>query len=333
MSNPSSGRLLHGQKLHGPLMLPATFTRIMDEAATTADPLCDGTANREVEPKDRQASEVTEYNIDLSEFFLSYDGFERRMRLPPVLNDLQVQYVVGGENNDYIETAGQTGSGAFSVSASLAGSAQAAAYCIPKIIPNTKEAWPYEMPAKHCFFFAPPGNLTTADYLTRLSIQLGVSVSAWPVWLTESLTFITTGERVNASARATLQASFATHSSGASATQSIGFGSGTSVSPNIEITQIQPTLHGAFSLSGSAGTSQSASTTISSSGVITLAAGGTANAVAAGTVSPTSVSATSPANLPSSGLYLYDVEMEAASTFGQFLLHAVLFDFSVIAGL
>lgn len=329
MSVSGQGRLLHGLRMHGTHQVPVPFTKQMDSAIDQADAIAEAaTPLTEVEPKDRGASDVISYaTLDLSNYWLSYDGIERRMRIPDVLTSLVLTYEKGGGDTSYVEAADTTASGSYSVGVSLSGQAQASAFVLPKIIPTLHETWSFNQPVSHYFYFGQA--FDQATILAKLSAKLGTTVNAWPVFKPESITLKLVGQRTSSNARATFQGSVSSHSGGDSTSESAGFGEGQEFSPQVETVQIPATLHGAITLSPSSSSQTNTATAgISASGIIGGGGGGVANCIATGSVTPTSIPATSPAGVPTSGLYLFDFDIEPAETFGWFYAHAVVFDFA-----
>lgn len=329
MSNPSSGRLTHGQKLFGVHQIPVPFTRIMDEAVTTADPLV-GQALTEIEPKDRQASEVTVLGpIDLSSYWLGPIAGEHNIPLPKVLTALTPEYEQGGGANSYSESATSSETGWTGVGLSLSGSAQASAYNIPKLLPVIQEVWGDPLPVNHYYYFGQAFDISTI--LSKLSAKLGETVSQWPIFKPESLHFVLLGEKSNASARVSLQGSVSSGPNGSSSSLSEGEGAGLEISPSVELMDIPPTLHTGITLSISTSPSFAAAASISATGAISGAPSVASTAEANSVIAPSIVTATSPTALPTSGLYLYATDVEPSETFGWFYVHVIIFDFATIA--
>lgn len=328
--NPSLGELLNGQLLlerHKQFIVPFT-QQMMDKVS--ADALV-GQALTEITPKDRDASEVRVYGpIDLSAFVLQAPGIERRMRLPDVMTALTVTYEQGGGDTDYTETNTNSATNPTSVGVSLRGQAQASSFNIPKLVPVTTETWSFNQPVQHVWFYV-QGSVTLAAVLARLTTIMGATVLAWPVFKPESITMTLVGTRVNGTCQVSFQASVASYS-GSSAVSSFGSGKGLEYSPIIEIQHIPATLHGAFTLSTTSDVTHTATASIASVGGPITGGGASSTSVSASaSVSPTTISATSPAALPSSGLRLFDFELEPSEQYGWFFGHAILFDFAVLA--
>lgn len=295
-----------------------------------------GQPHFEVTKKDFDSYTIRAFgDVDLSGFWLTYDGIERRMRLPDVLTELTLTYEKGGGSTTYTESGVSTATGNYSVGMSLAGTAQASAFTIPKLIPNITETWSFNPPVSHYFYYGQA--FDQATIIAKLAAKLGVAVNPWPIFKPESLIFKMVGTRVNASGRATAQGSAMSRGADASATESHGFGFGLDIAPVIETQTIPPTLHGAFTLSPSSdGESHTGVTLIGATGIISTGGGGTATAASTGSVTPTSVSATSPTALPTSGLYLFDFDVQPDAEFANagsnwYFAHAVIFDFAKIA--
>lgn len=327
----SDGDLLSGQILFGGHQVPIAFTQ-----RSTAKPEADaqiGDPFKEVIPTNKSNSEVKDYSgVDLIGYHVGpiditgdIDG------LPNVLTGLTVVYNKGGGDQAFIEAATASGSGSsFSVGASVSGTATANAYCVPKLLPTIVTPATRNVPLK-TYYFATQ-TFTTASFLTILTAAFGSTVLAWPVFKPVPLYFNLLGTKTSASARADYQGSFSISGSGTSLLQSDGVGKGLDVSPNIEQQEISPTIHGAFSLSGSDSQAHSATTALSvSGGIISGGGAGSNTATANGSISPTSVTATVPAALPTSGLYLYKIIFEASPAYGWYFIQAIVFDFASIA--
>jgi hypothetical protein len=331
--NQGDGRHFPSQLIFGARRLDIPYEEWVSNWAEAQQYV--GQPHFEVTKKDYDSYNIRAFgDVDLSGFWLAYAGIERRMRLPDVLTSIELTYEKGGGGTTYTEVGTSTASGDYSVGMSLAGSAQASAFVIPKLIPQVTETWSFNPPVMHYFYYGHLFDQTTI--LALLTEKLGVPVLAWPIFKPESLIFKLVGSKVNASGRATAQGSAAAHSSGTAATGSIGFGEGRDYAPVIETMTIPPTLHDAITLSpGSDTESHTGETSIGATGVVILASTGTATADAAGSVTPTSISATSPTALPSSGLYLFDFDVQpdaemANSGANWYFAHAVIFDFSVL---
>lgn len=329
MSNPSDGRTLHGQKLFGVHQIPVPFTRTMEEAPSTADGLV-GQALTEIEPKDRQASEVTVFGpINLSSYLLGPIAGEHNIPFPKVLTSLVAEYEVGGGATNYNEVASSTETGFSGVGISVGGSAQSSAYNVPKLLPVIQEVWGDPVPVDHYYFFGQAFDLSTV--LATLSAKLSTTVNQWPVFKPKSLHFVLLGERVNATARVNLQGSTSSSSSGSSTSLSVGEGTGQEFSPSVELMDIPPTLHGSMTFSVAPTETQATAGSILATGAISGSAAAGAAATANCSITPNTVSATTPTALPTSGIYLFALDVEPAEIFGYFYAHAIIFDFSTIA--
>lgn len=321
----SNGKLLYGQLMFGAHQLPIQFTEEMMDS-TSARALL-GQAHTEITPNDQDSSKVKVYTTpDLSDYWLSYDGIERRMRIPDILTDLELTFETNGAASSYTDSGTNLGTGTYHLGQSASGQCQASAAVIPKLIHSIREIWSFNPHVTHYFYFGTA--FDQATILAKLAGKLGVSVNPWPVFKPESLVFKGVSQRNNASARVAVQGTAGSTSS----SQTQGHGDGYDHNSLVQDIQLPATLHGSFTLSPSTSTlSKDAVGSASFTGTMNAAAGATAHAVAVGSLTPSSVSATSPAGIPSSGLYLFDFDIEPAEEFGWFFAHAVVFDFAILA--
>lgn len=317
------GRLLYGQILEGRRKVPVSYTEqvVPTEIARTLQ----GNPNYEIIPLDEAAAKVKIYgNPNLANYFVSLMT-TGPVELPSILA-LSNSFVQGGGDSTYSESGAAAGTGSYSIALNLSGNAQASAYVMPEV---TFTVWNKSMPRApitRCWFYAPD----EATALSILTAKLGATVSAWPTFREEPVTLQLLSQKVTASQRQSYQASIANHTSGTSLMQSSGAGNGFDFSPELRTLQIPPTLHGAITLGGTATQSQTATGTISLTG--TGAGGGTstATATAQGIVSPTSITATSPTDIPHTGLYLYQLDMEPNDVFQNNFVHAIVVNFALL---
>lgn len=329
MSNAGSkGKTLLGQLLYGARQIIIRFTQIsMDVESANA---LVGTPLTEITPVNDVNSTVKTYTQpDLSGIFIVSETYGN-IDLPNVLSSLTVSYISGGGDGNYTETASAAASGtAWSVGASVSGTAQATASCIPKLLYQIDTPVTTNVTLINCFFYSPTLDQTTI--LAILTAKLGHTVSAWPVFKVKPITVTLIGSKMNGSIRADYQGSASNSSSGVTLTQSDGLGDQYDFTPIIEQQQFPPTLHGSFTLTGSGSVSHAGTTTVTlSGGVISGGGSGTATATASASVSPTNISTTVPSSLPTSGLYLYRLDPGDSTTFGNYFIHATVFDFASI---
>lgn len=327
----SDGDLLKGQLLFGPRQIPVQYEQ-RSTKRIEADALVDAkTPLTEVLPTNKSNSEVKHYApLDLSDYFESYST-AGNIDLPNVLTSLSVVYTNGGSNADYTETANIAASGtSWSVGASVSGTAQASSFSLPKAIPLITPPTATNVQIINCYFFTT--SLDTANILAILTAKLGATVLAWPLFKAKPITLILSGQKVSASARRDYQGSASDSPSGVTLTQSDGIGTQFDYTPSVEIVEIPPTIHGAISLTVSGSQSHTGTTTVTvNGGVISGGGTSTVTALASSSVAFTSLSPTTPAALPTSGLYLYRVDTDTTTTYGNFLIHAQVFDFAQIA--
>lgn len=309
----AKGKKLWGQLLWGTLRLPITFWQQVWNKTDSETLLGDDAY--EITPIDEDAFQVKKFELSaaavtfIEDYFESFPGTQD-IRLPLVMTACTVTYEKGGGPGDYDET----GIGAGRFSGSVNGSAQASAFCIPKLSATVPEIYSDNLPVKHCFFFLAVPSMT--NILAKLTAELGVTVLEWPAFAPESHDLTLTGERVQASAKVAFSTS----------PDYVSIGSGESVehSPVIQREHLPATLHAAFTFTALSTQSYSATGTMTLGGSISK----TATATATGRVSPSSLAATSPTALPASGLYLYKPNVEPSNEFGYFFVHAIVFDFA-----
>jgi hypothetical protein len=327
----ANGKLLLGQLLYGIRRLAIPFTKQMMDKAS-ADALV-GDANTEITPNDQDSSEVRVFDAAGAEAAFEAEWIEfagtMDIPLPNRLSGCNVTYEKGGEAGEYNDAVTAWGITAYhSIGLSVNGSAQASAFCIPKLVYDIIETYSQNLPVKHCFFY--DADPTIANVLIRLSAELGAAVAEWPTFQPEAHTIVCIGQRVQSSAKGAAQVSDASSSGGSSFSESIGAGSSYEYAPSIQIERLPPTLHGTFSLDASDTITKTAEAMIdlgtggSSTGTIPAAA------VAEGSVSPADFFATTPAGFPS-GLHLYKLLIEPNDEFGYFFVHAVVFDFDTVS--
>lgn len=328
----ANGPILAGQLLEGKFKQPIQFTeQSMDKAS--ADALL-GTEFVEITPRDQDNSLVKTYTANESAFtglFKTYDTYMPLQGIPDVLNSFSITWEKGGGSSDSLETVTGAAAGSYSLSMSAAAPAQASAFCVAKPVIDMTRYDTSNLRVTHCFFYlAAP---TEANALTRLGTELGVAVNAWPVFKLKSHTITAVGMKVSANARRSISHSISANDNGSSYVKSEGVAKGYDHAPSVDIIQIPPCLHGPISLSdGDYIEKVATGTTIITAGFLSGGGNAVATAYASGTVAPTTLLPTVPESVPTTGKYLYKLDVEPSEDYGYTFVHAIVFDFANLYG-
>lgn len=325
----SKSSIRSGQLRFGPrqIAIPYTEFECDHQMAETyvGNPLA------EVIPKDLTSSTVKLYTTpDLSTYLLKGSQWGP-ISLPPTLTALSISYQTGGGTTAYSENGSATGATPFSTGLSLSGTAQASAAVLPKAIPIITENSYDRVEFTHLFFYSTV--VDKATILARATAIMAATVLTWPLFKPVSITLVLKGTKVSVSNRATYQLNVSLGSGGGGAvSQSSGAGAGEDTELSVEREVIPPTLHSAQSITVTSTTSHTATSSITIGGTAAPgSSGGTSTASATGTVAFAGLGATTPTTIPASGLYLYDMAFEPSPDFGNYIVHAVIFDFAQIA--
>lgn len=310
-----------------------------------------GNASTEVRPGDyneRTAIKKTysDPSVILDAFHEAYPSHVNLgNELPDVLEDILVDW----DEDSAIGESSDGGSGlstgdaniSLSLSLSASGSGQGSASLIPSITPVIRSYFARRVPSvQHVIFLPLP--ITEAQIRTKLSaILTPVTVLAWPQFRPQSHIFTLKGglTNVSCSAKAQCHASISyvrvdeTVGSATSNTESEGEGYDVSINRSVQKVIIPPTIHGSISFTSGEHT-KTKTTTATAEAVV---AGGTnfpgassnitKEVTVNGSITPTSISATSPTTIPSSGLYLYKVDV-SMYRHGYAMIVAEVIDFS-----
>lgn len=308
-------------------------------------------ANTEIIPVDRSAAKVRVFDLAgiqavLDAYVEKIPGFATNLPLPDVCTALTITYnnsaAAGSSSHPSSQQsfgfAGTSISGGYNPTASAQGSGSVQ----PDILPHIKQYWSQKVPTINYFFYMPKST-TIAAILTKLGTATfaNATVNSLPAFRPESLEFTLKGASVSVKADADSHASF----SGTETSYKVAYEWGNGGSKEVGLTTttrtISPTLHGAISISGATSDTATGTATVVAStpsvvlGMVTLLAGITnaptaTSATATASVYPTTVSATSPTGIPTSGLYLVDLNIGDLS-FARRLYHAEVADFSFFA--
>lgn len=313
----------------------------------------EGNTATEINPMDSAAAEETVYDISaiqtaLDDKVLSYAGrtSSGELNIPPILTGITVTYNKTGGNGESLHPASQQYFYAFGSSGSgdlnPRSTAQANASIIPDLVFTYREIWSNKIPVTHYQFFMPE-TFTEAEVITRLNTIIGSSVTSWPTFKPEAMNFAVKGMSVSLQQSADSNAGVR-FGSGVSGNYEYGNGYSTENGLTLKSVRLPPMLHGAITIS-SASDTQTATVDVEASTIVMSATDGDGNAItvaaitnnpsaltatATGSVTPTSLSATSPATVPTSGLYLYDINSDPFG-YGRILVRASVVNASEFA--
>lgn len=298
----------------------------------------------EIIPTDGNAAKVTIFDIasinaQLDAVAIAYQVMTD-IQLPDVLTAVTIttNAAAGVGAVSYPDTQQQFyfhGSGSGSVHPT--GSAHGSASIMYDAQPIVKRRRATKYPAVRWFFYMPE-TATRANILTRLTALAGATVLDLPVFHEEEVVLTLKGASLSISAEASSTVSVSDSPNNYSGSYEYGGGSSKDVSISQKTVVIPPTLHGAITLSPTSSTqavtvAAEASTLAVVTTNITVTPISNAQAVTASataTVSPTSISATTPANIPTSGLYLVNLDSRSAD-FDRTMVFAEIVDFSIFA--
>jgi hypothetical protein len=231
------------------------------------------------------------------------------------------QFSIGTQDYLFYKWASGT---SYSLGKSASDSASSAASVTPEIQLKFRDVVTNNLfGVEHEFYL--PNDVTQAQVLARLNTLYRASLSLdpgdpdpvalWPVFRPESETISTTGQSINvrSNVQVSLEGSVTdgeVSSSGYDRGQSDDF----SVNLNVGSVQLPACIHGAVAFTGDTARSQSVSAVASmsmyNSLVGSISASKTKSGTAYGVVSPTALTATSPTTIPSSGLYLMNLQVQ-----------------------
>lgn len=233
--------------------------------------------------------------------------------LPDVLQSIAVVWDEDSSDGDYTETGdGASGGESAALSLSINGSGQGSASVIPAIAPVIKSYFGRRVPAIQYLFFL-PFPVTIAQVLARLTDELSATVLAWPQFAPKSHIITLTGGAVSITAKAAAQCQVSFNPDNATVTTSEGEGYGVAIDRILKQEIIRPTIHGEITISTATASQDITVTASANTGTGTNFPGASASITkegsAAGSITPTTLAATSPDAVPSSGLYLHDIQI------------------------
>ena len=228
-----------------------------------------------------------------------------RIELPDVCTGIVIKSDIAMGAEDASESGSASASGTSgSVSLSLPASSEGSAAFSLSIYPIIKTTWNTKYNVKDYYFLMPAG-ASMASIRARANGALDM-----PTFKPEPLFFALVSQSLSVGARASARASRAYSSSGTSVADGTGTGGSQRVSTSNRVESVRPTIHAAFSLTGTASYTQTVSVTAAAS-VGPDSSTRTVTGTITASVSPSSVAATDGATaLPTSGEYIEDIDME-----------------------
>lgn len=343
----SDGKLLYGQQYLPEDDLVVRFTQQMREIASAEDAI--GRSKTEVTPQDAAASLVREYNApdDIDTYCLAYPS-STNFSLPDVLESIAITFNKNVGDGEKVEGPGYSGSSGRhgSMSLTTSASSQASASIIPDAVITIRQTWAQNVPTMRYVFYM-FGNTTMTQMLSKLNSLLnltgGAAIHAWPNFKPKAHTLTLKGQQVSVSSSSTSRSSFNWDISrvdgddiiSQSQAGSSGGGFSRDVGVSIKSVRIPPTIHGVIPITPTGDTITATSSSQVSRSVATGDYGlpsynppvNEKDAIAEASVYPTSLPATSPASIPTSGLYLLDVQCRPWR-YGYTAIQAEVVDFS-----
>jgi len=345
----SDGKPLRGQLLNSTDLVTVLFTQQMVDTATMLT--LRGQPNVEIIPHDAQSYIVRIYDVDA--LYASLAGvsyaFPSRvdLTLPPILKSISAVFSKshgdGASSHPIANQASYAFGSSVSVSLNPRATAQGSAAITPGLVADIEEVWSRDVPAVTYLFYLPPGNITTAQILTKLGTITGQTVLDMPVFIPESNTFSLTGQQESIQASADTSVSGSASGGGASANEDWGSGFSTEVGVSIRTERLPPTLHAELTIDTPTDTDSSTVTVVASSiaisggvGLNTFVVNAITNTpapitrVVTGSVTPTMIPATTPTDIPRTGLYLFQSRLQG-TFYGVQSVSATVVDFSIFA--
>lgn len=355
----SNGKLRSGQEYLARHDIIAPFTEQVVEYTNPPNPGTEkttgveGTTAAEIIPKDEGSATIRVYDkaaILAALEALVYSWYSKvSLSLPDVLTDLVVEWNTNAGNGQTLHPASQqsgefVGSGEAHVTPRA--TAQGNVSLMPDLqatITSFREA-SRSVPATNFIFYA-ASPLTLTDIQIKLEELLDVvAVYDMPVFMPVSNVFTCMGQQSSVQAQADSSAVVAGSGSGASASESFSSEWGNGYSNDVGVSNrtviLPPTLHAGISLANATNTqsvtiSVQANTVPLSIGMSVVVPAITnaptpSVATASGEVTPASISATSPADIPRSGYYIADINVNLID-YGILMVHASVVDMSNFA--
>lgn len=343
-----SGQLFNPKDQFG--IIPYIEEKVRYDEATGLTGI-EGQDNTEIQVVDRKSATKRVYDVaavkaallEISQKFVRYTSIDG---LPRVLSGLTVTFT---------KSAG-TGSTSFPITQQLAiavgdsgsvsinprANAQSSAAIVTDLIPTIVPTEASNVPVKVYRFFQAEDNIEEAAILTRLTALADAPVLAWPKFRPVPHTFVLKGEQVSLQANAATTARVSWSSTSASGERVWGGGVSEERGVTSRSVEIPPTIHGAITLSPTSDTQAvDVSASAQSTEIVTTVPGGnnaaqenlqSTSATVTGSITPTSLAATSGVTaIPTSGLYLYRLDIDANFGFETALVVAEVFDFAYFA--
>ncbi len=345
----SDGKTLRGQLLNSSDLRFVLFTQEMCDIKTMLT--YRGQPNVEIIPHDKSNCIVRIYDVAALEAALAnvFDSFPTRVNItfPPILHGVTAQFSKNSGSGSSSHPTSQQQSvfvgSSGTVRLSPNSTAQGSAVITPGVSPDIEEIYGQNIPATSYLFYLPQGTITEAQILAKVTVFAGATVLPFPVFKPESVTFTLKGQQTSAQASADTTASGSASSGGATATYEWGNGSSLEVGASIRDFRIPPTLHGELTVDTPSDTSSFTVTVNASTTALSGGVGGNSFSIApitnaptpitgtaTGIVTPSSISATSPADVPRTGLYLFDSRLQD-SFYGVRSILVTVVDFSYFA--
>lgn len=333
------GALVHGQEFDESLGVPIPYTEQpvkentgIGEHATYIKPESAAKALKRV-------YDVEAVRASLDAYYDVVPRFNSRIPIPDEMTSLEVLWAEDSADGSFESDFAGTATGP---NRSLTGSESANAHgscaVMPELAVVRKVFVQNNVPTlEHVFFVESPA--THEDVLDRLSTLCGQTVTRWPVFQAESLTFVLSGAKASVSVQASASAS-QSHQDGRDPEDSgddsdmndktEGSGTSKDYSPAISVQTLPPMIHGGFSLSSTRSKTATASCAVEWSGTNfpSVSVSESGSVTATGEVSPSSRGATSPASVPTTGLYLVDLKPEPFPKWGRTKIYAEVLDAS-----
>jgi hypothetical protein len=300
----------------------------------------------EITPVDAASAKVRTY--DLAAIAAIYEAVvfsvpgKTTVPLPNVLTSVTATFNKthgDGQSLFPVTQQGAASAGSGSSSVSPHATAQSSAAIIADVEYEITNYRDILVDCQHYYFYL-TGVSTMAAALTKVAALAGATVTSLPIFKTRTHQITAKGMQVSLQANASTSATVSASEAASSWSYEWGNGYSKEVGVSTKVVTIPETIHGTITI---------ASPTDSDTATVTVKADSLAlyinatpivpaitNSPAAitmtanGSVSPASLSATSPASIPTSGLYLADVN-GSIDDYGFVLIHATVVDFAQYA--
>lgn len=329
MAKQNDAKLMHGQELDRESNVAIPYTQQI-----VREPVIP-TANAEITPINPLQSLVKTIAVPTSAFDSYHLEYPSRASLyiPARLDGIAVVWNEGyGEGDTDSDFDGIASGTSYSLNGSENSSARSSASLVPSlritITEFPQQRWPT---TTHVYLMSNTGINTTA-----ILAKIGGGATVWPVFKPRAEQIIAMGMKVSVDAQTQCNAGRTyVEDRTDSWDQTVGGGTGVDVSTVNDVVTIPPTVHGEITISGDTTKSRKVEA-ISSVGWIgfggfpTISKTTEKDMTAAGSVTPTTLTATSPSAIPTSGLYLVDVDVRMWK-YGYSMVFATVLDASIFA--